>query len=85
MKVDKKDEAVALFEGGDEAPAEEKKGPASRKDHYSEKYGTYKATDSGINEKTGMVFERGCTDFFCVVLFLAFVASLFAVAIYGVI
>lgn len=84
MKVDKKDEAVALFEGGEDAAPEEKKA-ATRKDHYAEKYGDYKASDSGINEETGMVHARGCTDFFCAVLFLAFVASLFAVAIFGVI
>ena len=30
-----------------------------------------------------MVYERSCTDFLCGVVFLAFIASMFAVAIYG--
>ena len=86
MKIDKKVEAVALFEGGvDAAPQEAATEATSRQDHYKKKYGDYKATDSGVNEETGMVFERGCTDFLCGIVFLVFVASLFAVAIYGMI
>jgi len=87
MKVDKKEEAVALFEGGADAQpsAEAEATTANRADHYKKKYGDYKATDSGINEETGMVYERGCTDFLCGIVFLVFVASLFAVAIFGLI
>lgn len=50
-----------------------------------EKHPDYKATDSGINEETGLNYQRSCTDFICVVFFLVFVSCMFAVAIFGLI
>ena len=85
MKIEKAERKEPLYDGGDgdAAPEEAPSGPKNRKDHYADKYGAYKATDRGIDAEKGMVYERSCTDFLCGVVFLAFIASMFAVAIYG--
>lgn len=89
MKVDEKHVLMPdKYEGGEDvdAPAEEQpQGKKSRKDHYNEKYPGYKATDSGLNHEEGMNFNRSCTDFLCLVLFLAFLASMVSIAIYSLV
>ena len=83
MKVEKEEKAVAVYEGGeDAAPVDENK-PKTRQEHYKEKYGDGYA--EGLNKETGINFDRGCTDFLCVVIFLVFVSCMFAVAIFGLI
>lgn len=83
MKVEKEEKAVAVYEGGeDAAPADENK-PKTRQEHYKEKYGDGYA--EGLNKETGINFDRGCTDFLCVVIFLVFVSCMFAVAIFGLV
>lgn len=71
-------------EGGDTAaPAEE--GKPSRKDHYKNKNPDFKVLDCGMNAETGINMERGCTDVLCVGLFLTFIATMFGVAIFGLV
>jgi hypothetical protein len=38
-----------------------------------------------MNAKTGMNFERGCTDIICVALFLAFIGAMFGTLFWGVV
>jgi hypothetical protein len=86
MKVEREENAVAVYEGGDdkpaEAPADDSK-PKTRQQHYEEKYGDSYA--EGIDKEHGINRDRGCTDFLCVVIFLVFVSCMFAVAGYGLI
>jgi len=84
MKVEREEKTVAVYEGGDEKPAEDDADkPKTRQDHYKEKYGDSYA--EGLDKEKGMAFERGCTDFLCVVIFLVFISCMFAVAIFGLI
>ena len=88
MKIDEKHVLIAdsKYEGGEEGEVEEQPtGKKSRKDHYNEKYPGYKTTDSGLNRETGLNFNRTCTDFLCLVLFLAFLASMASIAMYSLI
>lgn len=39
----------------------------------------------GMNQQTGINFNRGCTDFLCAIVFLAFIATMFGAATYGLI
>ena len=69
-------------EGGeDDAP--EKTGPPSKADRYKERSDAFSVTENGMTVETGLNRERGCTDPICVLLFLAFIAAMFGVAIYG--
>lgn len=89
MKVDEKHVLMPdKYEGGEDVdapPEEQPQGKKSRKDHYNEKYPGYKATDSGLNHDEGMNYNRSCTDFLCLVLFLAFLASMVSIAIYSLV
>ena len=69
-------------EGGDDAPEESKS--ASKDDRYKERTEAFKVTDCGMNTETGINLDRGCTDMICVVLFLAFIATMFGTAFYGI-
>ena len=46
--------------------------------------GGFDSTATGISKETGINKDRKCTDFLCLLVFLAFVASLFACAFYGI-
>jgi len=60
-------------------------GAASGNDRYNEKYGAdvnnFNVKNSGINN--GLVENRGCTDIFCLIIFLAFLGSLGYATYYG--
>ena len=82
-----KDEEMAYEGGVDAPPADEKpkSNRQARKEHYKARIDEFKVTDCGLNSNTGMNFNRGCTDFLCAVLFLAFLSVMFASAFYGLI
>jgi len=43
----------------------------------------FKVTDDGLNKETGYNKDRGCTDFLCLIIFLAFLGSLVGCSIWG--
>jgi hypothetical protein len=92
MKVERND--VAVYDGGDEPAAEEapKSKREERLEHYQNKHKDKGNFDDNLKNGKGeedvfkvINFDRGCTDFLCVVVFLVFVSCMFAVAFYGLI
>ena len=61
-------------DGGDEVPAKGKKRDAAEKD--KEEASKFQAKDFGIDPERGFNDDRGCTDMFCLMVFLAFVGSM---------
>jgi len=82
MKVDREEKNL-LHEGGEETQAESE-GPKSKEDRYKDRADNFSVTDSGLNLETGLNFKRGCTDMVCVVVFLAFIATMMGTAFYGI-
>lgn len=48
-----------------------------------EKNPDFNVLECGMDKETGINFNRGCTDFICVIFFLVFVGCMFGTAIYG--
>lgn len=46
------------------------------------KHAGFKVEKCGLNKKSGMNMERGCTDFLCAVIFLVFLSTMFTVGVY---
>lgn len=85
MKVDREDKNLA-HEGGEEAQeASGSGGPQSKEDRYKERSDNFNVTECGLNATTGLNFDRGCTDMICVIVFLAFIATMFGTAFYGIV
>jgi len=81
MKVDKK-ETTEEHEGGEVNSVDKLQ---ARRQYYLEKNPDFKVEDHGMSTETGIQFNRGCTDFCCVIFFLVFVGCMFGVAIFGLI
>lgn len=50
-----------------------------------EKHPDFTVLNCGMDKETGINYNRGCTDFLCVVFFLVFVSTMFGTAFYGLI
>merc|ERR1712167_492030 len=83
IKMNKSEKKENLIhEGGDEAA--EPTGKKTKQERYADQAASFSCLASGMNEETGINFDRGCTDLICLVLFLSFIATMFGVSIWCV-
>lgn len=82
-----KDKLVYEHEGGVDDAAATDAGPKkalSKEERWKDRAYEFAVLESGLNNETGMTFERGCTDMICVILFFSFLASMFGVSLWCV-
>lgn len=54
-----------------------------KKSKYGDRAEEFKIADTDIGKAGGFVRDRGCTDFLCLIVFVAFVIAMFACVIYS--